>query len=237
MAPTARALLALAALSAAACRPQAARVETEPSTLRFGVRGQTAKIHASPIARNGAKVPDQVCKWSSTDEKVATVSGPHNDATVTAVGPGSAAIVCAIGDLRAEVPVQVRVVAKVTVKPDRADLKVTDEPAPFPLEVAAFDDAGAPVLGRVALSRCADENVCRGDGRAQLWGVAAGKTTAFVEVEGARSGEIAVSVVDARTAAGKPQRVTGNPMEAIEREVRKREAEERKAAEKAAQPK
>lgn len=237
MAPTARALLALAALSAAACRPQAARVETEPSTLRFGVRGQTAKIHASPIARNGAKVPDQVCKWSSTDEKVATVSGPHNDATVTAVGPGSAAIVCAIGDLRAEVPVQVRVVAKVTVKPDRADLKVTDEPAPFPLEVAAFDDAGAPVLGRVALSRCADENVCRGDGRAQLWGVAAGKTTAFVEVEGAKSGEIAVSVVDARTAAGKPQRVTGNPMEAIEREVRKREAEERKAAEKAAQPK
>ena len=237
MAPTARALLALAALSAAACRPQAARVETEPSTLRFGVRGQTAKIHASPIARNGAKVPDQVCRWSSTDEKVATVSGPHNDATVTAVGPGSAAIVCAIGDLRAEVPVQVRVVAKVTVKPDRADLKVTDEPAPFPLEVAAFDDAGAPVLGRVALSRCADENVCRGDGRAQLWGVAAGKTTAFVEVEGARSGEIAVSVVDARTAAGKPQRVTGNPMEAIEREVRKREAEERKAAEKAAQPK
>jgi len=237
MAPTARALLALAALSAAACRPQAARVETEPSTLRFGVRGQTAKIHASPIARNGAKVPDQVCKWSSTDEKVATVSGPHNDATVTAVGPGSAAIVCAIGDLRAEVPVQVRVVAKVTVKPDRADLKVTDEPAPFPLEVAAFDDAGAPVLGRVALSRCADENVCRGDGRAQLWGVAAGKTTAFVEVEGAKSGEIAVSVVDARTAAGKPQRVTGNPMEAIEREVRKREAEEKKAAEKAAQPK
>jgi hypothetical protein len=238
MAPTPRATLALAALlSAAACRPQAARVETEPSTLRFGVRGQTAKVHASPIARNGTKVPDQVCRWSSTDEKVATVSGPHNDATVTAVGPGNAAIVCAIGDLRAEVPVQVRVVARVAVKPERADLKVTDEPAPFPLEVAAFDDSGAPVLGRVALSRCADESVCRGDGRGQLWAVAAGKTTAFVEVEGSKSGEIAVSVVDARTAAGKPQRVTGNPMEAIEREVRKREAEERKAAEKAGQKK
>jgi len=236
MAPTPRALLALAAvLSSAACRPQAARVETEPSTLRFGVRGQTAKVHAAPIARNGTKVPDQVCKWSSSDERVATVSGPHNDATVTAVGPGAAAIVCTIGDVRAEVPVQVRVVSRVAVKPDRADLRVTDEPAPFPLEVAAFDDAGAPVLGRVALSRCSDENVCRGDGRGQLWAVAAGKTTAFVEVEGARSGEVAVSVVDARTAAGRPQRVKGNPMEAIEREVRKREAEERKAAERAAQ--
>jgi hypothetical protein len=235
--PRAAVALALALLSAAACRPQAARVETEPSTLRFGVRGQTAKVHAAPIARNGTPVPDQVCRWSSSDEKVATVSGPHNDGTVTAVGPGAATIVCAIGDLRAEVPVQVRVVSKVTVKPDRADLKVMDEPAPFALEVAAYDDAGAPVLGRVALSRCADENVCRGDGRGQLWGVAPGKTTAFVEVEGARSGEIAVSVVDARTAAGKPQRVTGNPMEAIEREVRKREAEEKKAAEAAAQRK
>lgn len=233
-----RAPLALAALlSAAACRPQAARVETEPATLRFGVRGQTAKVRASPIARNGQKVPDQVCRWSSTDEKVAAVAGPHNEATVTAVGPGAAKVVCAIGDVRAEVPVQVRVVSKVTVRPDRADLRVTDEAAPFPLEVAAFDDAGAPVVGRVALSRCADEGVCRGDGRGQLWAVAAGKTTAWVEVEGARSAELAVSVVDARTAAGRPQRVTGNPMEAIEREVRKREAEERKAAERAAQGK
>ncbi len=235
MAPTARATIALALL-AAACRPAPARIETDPSTLRFGVRGQTATIRAAPIARDGTPVPDNVCRWSSTDEKVATVTAPRNEATVTAVGPGAAAIVCMIGDVRAEVPVQVRVVAKVSVKPDRADLKVTDEPSPFPLEVTAVDDAGAPVLGRVALSRCADENVCRGDGRGQLWAVSAGKTTAFVEVEGARSGDIPVSVVDARTAAGKPQRVTGNPMEAIEREVRKREAEERKAAEKAAQP-
>jgi hypothetical protein len=232
MAPTSRAALAVAVLSAAACRPQAARIETEPSTLRFGVRGQAAKVHAAPIARNGTPVPDQICTWSSTDAKVASVSGPHNDATVTAVGPGTASVVCAIGDLRAEIPVQVRIVSRVTVRPDKASLKVTDEPAPFPLEVSAFDDAGAPVLGRIALSRCTNENVCRGDGRGQLWAVAAGETTAFVEVEGARSPEIAVRVVDARTAAGKPQRVSGNPMEAIEREVRKRDAEERKAAKK-----
>ena len=230
MAPTSRAWLALALL-AAACRPQAGRIEAEPRSLRFGLRGQTAKVHAAPIARNGTPVPDQLCRWSSTDEKVATVSGPGNDATVAAAGPGAATIVCAIGDVRAEIPVQVRVVSRVTVRPDRAELKVTDEPAPFPLEVAAFDDAGAPVLGRVALSRCTDENVCRGDGRGQLWAVAAGRTTALVEVDGARSPEIPVSVVDARTAAGKPKRVTGNPMEAIEREVRKREAEERKAGE------
>jgi hypothetical protein len=47
-----------------------------------------------------------------------------------------------------------------------------------------------------------------------------------VEVEGARSEPIAVRVVDARTRAGKPQPVRGNPDEEIEKEVRKREAEE-----------
>jgi hypothetical protein len=229
-----RPILALApALALAACGSGVARIETQPSSLRFGVRGQTAKVHATPIARNGTPVPDQICKWSSSDEKVATAAGPHNDGLVTAAGPGAAVVVCTIGEAKAEVPVQVRLVARVVAGPPRVELKMLDEPTPVPLQVEAFDDAGAPVQGRVAFSRCASEDVCRGDGRAQLWAVAPGDTTAVVEVEGARSGEIAVHVVDARTAAGKPQAVRGNPMEAIERAVQKRDAEERRAAEKA----
>lgn len=223
--------LALASLTLAACGEKPARIQLEPASLRFGVRGQTAKVHATPIARSGKAVPDQVCAWSSTDEAVATASGSHNQATVTAVGPGSAQIRCRIGEVDAAAAVIVRVVARVEVSPARAALKMTDEPAPFPLAVLVQDETGAPVSGRVAVSRCASEEVCRGDARAQLWAVGPGETTAFVEVEGARSTEIAVSVVDARTAEGRPQAVRGNPMEAIEREVRKREAAERKAAE------
>ncbi len=221
--------IVLALLALAAC-DKAARVEMDPSSLRFGVRGQTAKVHAAPVARNGKPVPDQICAWSSTNEAVAKASGPHNDATVTATGPGNATVRCTIGGAVGEVSVLVRVVGRVQASPARADLKMTDEPAPFALEVQAFDDAGAPVQGRAAFSRCANEAVCRGDGRGQLWAVGPGETTAVVEVEGAKSAEIAVRVVDARTAAGKPQPVRGNPMEAIEREVRKREAEERKKA-------
>jgi hypothetical protein len=221
---------ALLAAALSACGGGPARVELEPSSLRFGLRGQTAKVHATPVGRNGKPMPDRICAWSSSDEKVATASGPHNDAVVTAAGPGSAVVRCKVGEVVGEVPVQVRVVAKVVVTQARADLRVTDEPAPFALEVSAYDDAGAPVQGRAALARCASEEICRGDGRAQLWAVGAGETTAFVEVEGARSAEIAVRVVDARTAAGRPQAVRGNPMEAIEREVRRREAEERKKA-------
>src|SRR5512139_3010004 len=117
------AALALAA-ALAACGSSAARIEAEPSSLRFGVRGQTAKVHATPIARNGRKVPDQICRWSSSDEKVATVAGPHNDGLVTAVGPGSAAVACTIGEARAEIPVQVRVVARVVAGPPRVELRM-----------------------------------------------------------------------------------------------------------------
>jgi hypothetical protein len=134
---------------------------------------------------------------------------------------------CAIGDLVAELPVSVRVVSRVTARPAAVELKMLDEPAPVALDVQAFDDTGAAVLGRVAYTSCRDEGVCRGDARGQLWAVGPGTSTALVEVEGARA-EVAVRVVDARTAEGKPQRVRGNPMEAIEREVRAREAAEAK---------
>jgi hypothetical protein len=224
----ARAVLLLA-VALAACE-KAAKVEMEPASLRFGVRGQAAKVHATPVARNGKPLPDQLCRWSSTNDSVATVTGAHNGATVTAAGPGAAAVVCRVGDVAGEVPVLVRVVAKVSASPARAELRVTDEPAPFGLQITALDDAGAPVLGRPAFSRCANEAVCRGDGRAQLWAVGPGETTAVVEVEGARSEPIAVRVVDARTAEGRPQSVRGDPMEAIEREVRRREAEEARKA-------
>jgi hypothetical protein len=219
--------LVLPLLLAAACGGPA-RVELQPSSLRFGVRGQTAKVHAAPIAKSGKSVPDERCRWSSTDEKVATVAGPANDVVVSAVGPGSARIRCAIGSVTAELEVIVRVVARVDVEPRQVELRMLDEAAPLALRVAAHDDAGAPVLGRTAFSRCANEEVCRGDARGQLWAVGPGETTAVVEVEGARSAEIAVRVVDARTAAGKPKAVKGNPMEAYEREYLRLQAEERR---------
>jgi hypothetical protein len=221
MRATALGLLALLA----ACGSKPAVVELDPPSLRFGLRGQSAKVHAMPRGRDGKAMPALACAWSSSDPKVATVAGPHNDALVTAVGPGSATVRCTVGGLAAELPVIVRVVTRVEVTPAQVALELLDEPTAVALSVRAFDDAGAPVVGRPAAARCADEDVCRGDGRAQIWAVGPGQTTAVVEVEGAASAPVPVRVVDARSAEGKPRRVTGNPMEEIEREVRRREAE------------
>jgi hypothetical protein len=224
--------LAALALPLAACDGPA-RVELSPTSLRFGVRGQTAKLHAAPIAKSGKSVPDQICKWTSSDEKVATISAPANDAVVTAVGPGSATVRCAIGSISAEVSVLVRVVTKVEVSPARVEVRMLDEATPVPLTISATDDTGAPVVGRNLLSICKREEVCRGDARGQLWGVAPGDTTAVVEVEGARSGEIAVHVVDARSADAKPKKVKGDPMAPYLKRYKELQEEERKAAEKA----
>jgi len=224
--------LPLALLALAGCGG-AASVELSPSSLQFGVRGQTAKVHASPFARNGKPVPEERCRWATSDAKVATVAGPANDVVVTAAGPGTARVTCAIGDVTAELSVLVRVVAKVEVLPAEIELQLRDDPSPSRLRISAVDDTGAPVVERPMLSRCAREEICRGDGRGQLWAVGPGDTTAWVEIEGARSADVKVHVVDVRSADAKPRAVKGNPMEKYEREYQRRLAEEKKAAEKA----
>lgn len=203
-------LLPATALLLAAC-DSPSRVILDPPRLQLHARGQSLPLHASAFASNGRTLPQKVCKWSSSDEKVITVTGPHNQATVTAVGPGTAAARCTIGSLTVEAPVVVRVVTKVEASPPRVELKMLDDPKPVALEIRAYDSEGQPLTGRPTTTRCQDENICRGDGRGQLWAVGPGDSPVFVEVEGVQT-QVAAHVVDARTAEGKPKRVKGNPM-------------------------
>jgi hypothetical protein len=210
--------LVLACLVLCACdRPS--RIAIDPPRLQISARGGSAKVHASVFAKNGRPLPQQVCSWSSSDEKVVTAKGAQNDATVTAVGSGSAAVRCTIGSVVAEAPVSVRWVARLEVSPRAVELKMLDQPLPVALEVRAFDGEGRLVSGRTIHTRCMDEAVCRGDDRGQLWAAGPGNSGVVVEVDEARA-EVEARVVDARTAAGKPRRVKGNPMEIYEKAVK-----------------
>jgi len=217
MRPSRLALLAALTLAAGCSRP--ARIDLDPPSARLFGRGQAVKVHATAFARNGRPLPDAVCRWSSSDEKVVSVRAPHNEATVTAVGPGSAVVRCQVGSLAAEVNVSVRYVARIEVTTPRVEVKMLDRPEPTALEVRAFDQEGAPVPGRVVLTRCANEEVCRGDNRGQLWAVAPGESRVTVEVDEARA-EVTARVLDARTAEGKPRKVKGNPMLDYEKAVK-----------------
>jgi hypothetical protein len=231
-------LLPAAALLAcvAACGQQPARITLEPTGARLFGRGQQTRLHANPLSKRGEPLQKFACGWSSSDEKVATVKGTHNDATVTAAGPGSAAIRCAIGDVVAEANVAVRLAGRVEVKPAQVDLKMLDEPVPTALQIQTFDDQGALLVGRAPFIRCGNEEIARGDARGQLWAVGPGATICSVEVGDAKA-EVAARVTDARTAATKPQAVKGNPMEEVERQYLREEAARKRAAEKAAKGK
>jgi hypothetical protein len=219
-------LLGLSSLSACA---RADRIELAPSTVRFVGVGKATEVHATPYEKNGRHIPDPPCIWSSSDEKVVKVAGRGNDATVTSAAPGTASVRCTIGGAVAELPVTVRIVSRITVRPERADLKVVDAPAPLQLTVEAFDDQGTPVASRSALVLCQSEAVCRGDARGQVWPVGPGETTARVELEGA-SVSIPVKVVEGRSADARPKAVKGNPMLEIEKLVREREKAEKEKA-------
>jgi hypothetical protein len=223
--------LALPALLLTACGGPVS-IELQPTSLRFTGRDQGGILHAMPRGRGGKQLPDARCSWTSSDPKVATVSAKGNDATVNSVGPGAAAIRCAIGDLQAEVPVQVRVVARITLEQEAVGLELRDDRRPFTVKVQAFDDQGGLVPGRLVLTRCDDEEVCRGDTRGQLWPVGGGAANAIVEIDGIKA-TLPVSVRDLRVAS-RPKVVKKDYMEELEREARTREAREAAAAAKAA---
>jgi hypothetical protein len=212
-APLRLAAAAAFALAASACGPS--RIEIDPGSVQLFARGQKAKLHAVPFARSGRAAPEERCAWSSSDEKVAAVEGPHNEATVTAVGHGRAFARCSIGKISAEVPVSVSLVLRVEVNPKELELRVLDEPAPTALAVRALDAEGREVQGRRIGLRCLDENVCRGDDRGQVWPVGAGDSALLVQVDDG-SAEARVHVVDARSAAARPRAVSGNPMEHLD---------------------
>jgi hypothetical protein len=214
---------ALALLFLAACSGQnPTRILLEPTGTRLFGRGQQAKFHASPYSKRGEPLPTFACAWSSSDEKVATVKGMHNDVTVTAVGPGSATLRCSIGAIVAEASVAVRFAGRVEVKPTQVDLAMLDDPQPVALQIQAFDDQGALLVGRAPFIRCASEEIARGDARGQLWAVGPGETSCSVEVG------------DSRSADARPKAVKGNPMEEIERQFLKDEAKRKKDEERAA---
>jgi hypothetical protein len=221
--PTVALACALAATLACA---RADRIELQPSRVAFVGLGKATQVKASPFGANGRFLPDPPCTWSSSDERVARVTARANEATVAAIGPGAAVVRCTIGAAVGELPVEVRVVARLAVRPERLALTVADTPAPAPLTVEAFDDRGTPVVGRQAVVTCQSEQVCRGDARGQVWPVGPGETTARVELEGATAA-VPVKVVEGRSADARPKAVKGNPMEEVERlwnEKQKKEA-------------
>lgn len=226
MRPSRLSALALAALGACS---GAARVEVDPASVQLWEPGQTARVQAVALASNGKALPDKPCAWTTADPAVARVAGSGREATVTAAGAGSTTVRCTVGGAAGEIAVAVRLLGRVEAEPSPAPLRLLDQAEPLALRVRAFDTAGQPATPRRIVTRCRDEGVCRGDDRGQLWPVGPGATTAVVEADG-KALEVPVTVEDARTAAGRPRAVTGNPMLEYEKAAKILQRERDRAA-------
>jgi len=218
-------LLAFAALLTQPACGGPVRVELEPGSVQLFGAGQGAAVHATPREKSGKAAPAEACRWTLSDPAIASLAVKHNDATVTALKAGSAVLACAVGGVKAEIPVSVRTVARLEVAPAEVALELADEPRPLALTVKVLDDQGSPVPGRIVLTRCEDEAVCRGDARGQLWATGQGRTRAVVEAQGATA-TVAVTVKDVRTELTRPKVIQRGYMEDLERQVQRKQAAE-----------
>jgi uncharacterized protein YjdB len=149
-------------------------VEIAPvSSKLVGAAGSTLPLMA--VVTNSHDRPiDVPVSWSSSDEKVATVSP---DGVVTSVGAGNATIVARVGDLQtaSEVTVDPRPVAKLLLLPSTALVRVGDSQH---YQVTAYGADGRPIEGASARYASSDPSVAPVDAA----GVASGKKTGVATI-------------------------------------------------------
>jgi uncharacterized protein YjdB len=149
-------------------------VEVTPLTARLvGPPGTTLPLQAA-VKNSGDQVAAIPVTWSSSDEKVATVSP---DGVVTSAGAGKATIVARVGDLQtgAEVTVDTRPVAKLLLLPATALARVGDSQH---YQVMVYGPDGKEIEGASARFASSDPSVASVDAA----GVASGHKTGVATI-------------------------------------------------------
>jgi hypothetical protein len=149
-------------------------VEVSPLTARLvGPPGVALPLQA--VVRDSRDVAVAVpVTWSSSNEKVATVSP---DGVVTSAGAGRATIVAKVGDLQtsSEIVVDPRMVAKLLLLPATALVRVGDSQH---YQVTVYGPDGKEIEGASARFASSDPSVASVDAQ----GIASGKKTGVATI-------------------------------------------------------
>jgi hypothetical protein len=153
-------------------------VEIVPMTARLlGPPGSTLPLQA--VIKNSHDQPIGVpVTWSSSDDKVATVSP---DGVVTSSGAGRATIVAKVGDLQtgAEIAVDTRTVGKIVLLPATALVRVGDSQH---YEVMVYGADGKEIEGASARFTSSNPAVASVDTAGVASGLKAGVATIRAQV-------------------------------------------------------
>ena len=129
------------------------------------------KLNLLLTIRNSKNKPvDFKVAWSSSDEKIATVS---QDGIVTSIAPGPVTVAAKIGDLQAvsELKVELKDISRLDIKPATAIVRVGDGQR---FEVVAYGPDGVPIEGAFALFESSNPAVATVDGSGQATGLSRG---------------------------------------------------------------
>ena len=164
-------------------------IEISPVSARLvGPPGSTLPLGAAVKNSHDQKVAEPVA-WSSSDERVATVSP---DGVVTSAGAGKATVVAKVGDIQtgAEIFVDPRPVARLVLQPATALVRVGDSQH---YAVSVFGPDGKEIEGATAKYTSSDPSVAPVDAAGIASGVKAGVATIKAQV-GDKSAEATVIV-------------------------------------------
>lgn len=159
-------LCLVAAAGLCGCTTQPDQLELIPADHVFIGVGEELWFKALPKAENGKRFPKMQAsvRWSTSDADIVAIDELGR---ARSVGPGQAVLTATLGQLKYDVRVEVRVIAR--IEPAEKSLSLTlatDAEGNFiregrTLGAAIYDTLDRRLEGVKPRLRCLDENVCR----------------------------------------------------------------------------
>lgn len=188
------------------CTTRPDSLELTPKDHVFTGVGTEMWFKALPKAENGKRFPKLQAdvRWTTSDPNVVTID---RNGLSRAVGPGQAILTATLNDLKYDVRVEVRVIARIEPVESLLTLTLTtDETGEFiregrAVEAVVYDTLDRRLEDSKPTLRCRDENVCR-TSNDHVLPVDFGKTSLELRLENAIA-TIPVEVVPAPNATKK----------------------------------
>lgn len=177
----------------AGCTPQVAKLEVTPANVTLHKADQIAALKMTASDASGKKVEKAQVTWTSADPTVATVDATG---TITAKKSGTTNVTAQAGQAIAEVPVTVAIYSKLTVNPDKLELKVGEKGT---LQAQILDEKGAPLPGAVTWMS-ENDKLAKVDAQGHVEAVAVGTAKLMAHAQDLNA-SVAVTIAAAAPAA------------------------------------
>ncbi len=187
-------------LCLAACeRPD--HIEIDPRMPKLTHRGETLRLHARLMDRQGRSYATERARWTSRDPFIAAVDA---NGEVAALSSGHTVLTAKWENVTADVPLEIDLVEAIKVAPDTLTIKADDD-KPQKIDAVAMGVDGKPRPDREVRLTSADTAIARVDNEHLVWGAAPGETVIHARCDD-KDADVKVVVTAAAPAGKKTKR-------------------------------